>query len=82
MQREFHQHYGHQYHARVTYVRATAETLLNRGLKPGRRPRWIKSGVLCFYCGFTPNDFFLRVHNHLRTQAIRGESVDTGFLAP
>ncbi len=29
MQREFHQHYGHQYHARVTYVRATAETILN-----------------------------------------------------
>ncbi len=73
MQREFHQHYGRQYHARANYVRAKAETLPGSGLKPGTRPRWIRTGTLCYYCGFTPNQEFLRVHEDLRRRAIRGE---------
>ena len=73
MQREIHNHHGRKYHARVTYIRAIAEILPGSLLKPGRRPRWLKSGVLCLYCGFTPNDFFMRVHDDLRRQAVRGE---------
>ena len=48
MQREIHHHRGWSYHARVTYMRAIAEPLLGIGLKPGRRPRWIKTGCLLF----------------------------------
>ena len=73
MQREFHQHYGRKYHARANYVRAKAETNPGSGLKPGARPRWLKMGTLCCYCGFTPNQEFMRVHEDLRRRAIRGE---------
>ena len=68
-----HYHGGRKYHARANYVRAKVETLPGSSLKPGRRPRWIKTGTLCFYCGYTPNDLFLREQHAVRQRHIRGE---------
>ena len=39
--------------------------------KPGARMRLVKTGWLCHYCGFTPNQRFLRIQHAVRH--VRGE---------
>ena len=41
--------------------------------KPGARMRLVKTGWMCHYCGFTPNERFLRIQHAVRQLHIRGE---------
>ena len=72
MQRLIHNHSGYNYHASCVYTRMKCGPL-TPNQKPGARMRLVKTGWLCHYCGFTPNQQFLRIQHAVRQRNIRGE---------
>jgi len=71
MQREIHNHAGRRFHVPCVYIRVKCGP--KAGQKPGDRTRLVKTGTLCFYCGFTPSDFTTRAQHQVRMWVVRGE---------
>ena len=72
MQREIHNHGGRRYHAAYVYRRGKCGPATPRQ-KPGSRTRLVKTGTLCFYCGFTPSDLTKRIQLRVLERHIRSE---------
>ncbi len=72
MQRVIHNHSGYNYHASCVYTRMKCGPL-TPAQKPGDRMRLVKTGWLCHYCGFTPNQQFLRIQHAVLQRHVRGE---------